>query len=98
MRKRKGITYNNEAPSYENNFNFDQPLLERPDRKVLSYSIRYSKGIALGFGEYFSEDEDQTKSIRKGDVLSDEKERARLKAEQRELFEKMTIWNQKVKL
>jgi len=76
--------------------NKDEPLIERPDTLVLSYSIRYPKGVALGFGEYFAEEDNPAKSIKKGDIVVDEKERARLKAEQRQLFDNMTIWKQKV--
>jgi len=93
MKKLKGITYNNkEAPSYENNFNFDQPLLERPDKKVYSYSTQYPNGVALGFGQYFAQEDNHSKNIQTGDILIDEPERARLRAEQRLAFDSMPIW------
>lgn len=99
MRKLKGITYNNqEAPSYQNNFNFDQPLLQRPDKKVYSYSTQYPKGVALGFGQYFAQEDNHSKNIQTGDIITDDPERARLRAEQREAFDSMPIWNSLSKL
>jgi hypothetical protein len=94
MRRRKGITYNNqEAPSYENNFNFDQPLLKRPDYKVYSISPYYANPVALGFGQFFALEDNPEKNIDAGEIQTDDPEKARLRREQREAFDSMAIWN-----
>jgi len=87
-----GVSHtNNTSPSYANNWNFGQPCTERPNSKLWSihpHLQKYTTGIILKFGQWIAIDNDPDNRFKTGDILIQQDERARLRREQRNLFDK----------